>query len=195
MQGIPPHAEEAPAMEHTAVSRWFGLQFASLHPLLQALHREGGRLHGPVDVHVGRGLAGVAGRALARRLGVPADGLAHRLEVNIRHAGQALHWDRRFDGTHEMPSTFLAQGQWPTGHWIEKTGPLRLALTVDVVDGAWQWRPLRLWLHGLRLPLWLFPRSRAAKRVEGGRYRFEVQFSLPGLGTILRYGGLLEAEL
>jgi hypothetical protein len=46
---------------------------------------------------------------------------------------------------------------------------------------------------GLRLPLWLFPNSIAFKTVEAGRYRFYVGFSLPLLGTVLSYGGLLSA--
>ena len=39
----------------------------------------------------------------------------------------------------------------------------------------------------------LVPRSLAYKRIEGGRYRFEVAFTLPVFGRLLRYGGLLDA--
>jgi hypothetical protein len=40
----------------------------------------------------------------------------------------------------------------------------------------------------------LFPRSDAYKRIEGGRYRFQVTFTLPLLGTVLSYAGLLESR-
>lgn len=52
-----------------------------------------------------------------------------------------------------------------------------------------------MWLHGVRMPLWLLPRTTAYKRIEAGRYRFQVAFSLPLLGTVLSYGGLLTATL
>jgi hypothetical protein len=178
------------AMQESIVSRWFGrTQFEQLHPLLQTLHREGGGLRGPVDIHI----TGWLGRRLAQRLGVPTEAGAHVLDVTIHHGPTTLHWDRCFDERTRMHSTFVAQGQWPDGCWMESTGPLRLALSVDVVDGAWHWRPLKLWVHGVRLPLWCFPRSHAFKRVENGRYRFSVSFSLPLWGTVLSYGGLLEA--
>ena len=85
-------------------------------------------------------------------------------------------------------------GVWPDGYWRERTGPLELHLTVDVVDGGWQWRALRARFHGLRLPLWLLPSSRAGKRIEDGKYVFHVEFGLPLLGRILSYGGKLDAS-
>jgi hypothetical protein len=48
--------------------------------------------------------------------------------------------------------------------------------------------------NSLALPLALLPRARAYKRIEAGRYRFEVAFVLPVLGTVLSYGGLLDAD-
>ncbi|HET6430719.1 hypothetical protein [Dyella sp.] len=72
-----------PGDAETAVTRWFGPAFGQLHPLLQSLHRHGGELHGPVAVRFGRGVAGIAGRRLARALGIPTDGCAHRMHVSI----------------------------------------------------------------------------------------------------------------
>jgi hypothetical protein len=43
--------------------------------------------------------------------------------------------------------------------------------------------------------MWLVPRSRAYKRIEDGRYRFFVGFTLPFLGEVFSYSGLLEARL
>ena len=61
-------------------------------------------------------------------------------------------------------------------------------------EGGWHWRPLSATLGRLPLPIVLFPRAEAYKRIEAGRYRFVVAFTVPGLGMVLRYGGLLDAE-
>jgi len=176
----------------TAVSRWFGPAFAQLHPQLQALHRRGGKLQGPLTIRFGRGLAGILGRRLARKLGIPTDGAAHRLQVGIHHLDGHLHWDRRFDDGARFASTFHPYGQWPDGGWIEQTGAITLRLQVDVVDGGWQWRCIGARIGGWPLPLRLLPRTRAGKRIEADDYRFDVSIALPLLGEVLGYGGLLQ---
>lgn len=177
----------------TAVSRWFGAAFEQLHPLLQALHRHGGTLQGPMIIRFGRGLPGAVGRRLARTLGIPSDGAAHRLQVDIRHADGRLHWDRRFDDGSRFASIFRPYGHWPDGGWIEESGRIALHLQVDMVDGGWQWRCVGARLGRWPVPLWLLPRTRAGKRIEAGGYRFDVSIRLPLLGEVLGYGGLLRA--
>ncbi|MBO2926973.1 DUF4166 domain-containing protein [Metapseudomonas otitidis] len=180
-------------MSTTATRRWFGDRFSELHPQLQHLHSHGGRLRGEVTITYGQGLAGVLGRRLAKKMRFPGPG-AHRLDVTIAHQDAALLWSRSFDGqapltSHFAPVGCLAEG----GHWVESTGPLRLLLTVDVIDGGWFWRCLGIRLWGLPLPRALLPRTDAYKRIEAGRYRFHVAFSLPLLGPLVTYEGLLEA--
>lgn len=178
-------------LESTLVSDWFGARFGALHPLLQAMHRRGGRLAGEVEVAYGSGLAGWFGRRLGRRMGLPAQPGRMPLVVTISHTDRALRWARRFGEGHEMVSLFEPVGRWPDGHWQERTGALRLLLTVDVRDGGWYWRALGARLHGVRVPVRLLPRSHAGKRVEGDGYRFEVAVIAPLLGPLLRYGGTL----
>jgi hypothetical protein len=180
-------------MSGTVVSDWFGPAFAQLHPLLQSLHRHGGKLRGPVGIGFGRGLAGIAGRRLARKLGIPRDGDSHMLEVTIGHDDAVLHWDRRFDDGHCFASTFRPYGHWPEGGWIEVTAAISLRLQVDVIDGGWYWRCVGAQRGHWSIPRWLLPRSEAYKRIEDGRYRFSVSFALPLLGEVLHYGGLLDA--
>jgi len=179
--------------QENAVTRWFGPQFERLHPLLQELHRHGGRLRGEVVIERGRGIAGWIGRRLLRKLGLPSGIERSPFEVEIRHEGQVLHWNRRFGNGAQLCSQFRPVGAWPEGYWIEHTGAVRLNLTVDVVEGAWHWRCLRVYLGGLRLPLWLFPRTTAYKRIDQGKYCFCVKFDLPLLGTVLGYSGALDA--
>lgn len=174
-----------------AVTRWFGPQFSALHPLLQELHRHGGSLQGQVDIAFGPGIAGLIGRRLARKLGIPVDKPRCGFRVDIRHEGDALYWQRHFEGGNEMLSVFRPQGHWPGGFWQEQTGPLCLYLGVDVVEGGWYWRLRQVRLGAVALPPWLLPASRAGKYIENGRYHFEVDFSLPLLGRLLRYSGSL----
>lgn len=178
----------------TVVSRWFGPAFGELHPLLQQLHRHGGVLSGEIDIQVGRGPAGWIGRRLAKSVGIPVDQPRRGFEVSIRHTGTALEWNRRFDNGAEMRSLFVPVGTRRDGWWVESTGPVEMHLTVDVDRGGWLWRVLRTRVRGIPVPLFVMPRSRAGKRIENGRYLFQVEFALPLLGTVLRYGGALEAR-
>ncbi len=176
------------------VTRWFGPHFQELHPLLQNLHRHGGSLQGVVEIQTGSGLAGWLGKRLASSLGIPVDRSLRGFEVEIRHTEKALEWRRRFDSGAMMFSRFEPFGRWPHGHWQENTGPLQMRLMVDVVNQSWQWRPTRLTVRGIRFPLFLMPQSKAGKRIEHGKYVFHVEFALPLIGTILSYGGALEAQ-
>ncbi len=177
----------------SAVSRWFGTRFSELHPLLQTLHRRGGILRGTVEIRAGSGVAGWLGRRLGHSLGIPVDRDRRGFEVSIQHEADALNWIRTFDNGAVMMSRFEPVGTWPRGYWREQTGPLSMHLTVDVIDQGWEWRPLRASFGHVRLPLWVLPRCRAGKRIENGRYIFHVEFSLPLLGMVLSYAGMLDA--
>jgi hypothetical protein len=181
-------------VEQTASSAWFGADFACLHPRLQELHLQGGVLCGTVQITFGQGLAGVIGRRIARKLGIPTTGTDHQLQVLIAHHGQVLHWDRRFDDAQQFPSTFRPVGHWPDGHWIEETSAISLRLQVDIIDGGWHWRCIGARHGRWRVPAWVLPRSEAFKQIEEDCYRFSVSFTLPLLGEVLRYGGLLNAH-
>jgi Domain of unknown function (DUF4166) len=180
---------ERPRVSSDLVADWFGRDFAQLHPLLQQLHREGGRLSGQVMVDVPSGVRGLVGRRLASRLGIPAQRGWHSLEVTISHRDGVLHWDRCFDGRVRVASQFAPVGNRGNGCWVEATGPLRIALTVDVVDGGWYWRALSVRFMNVPVPIGLFPKSQAYKTIVGDRYRFFVGFAVPMLGTVLSYGG------
>jgi hypothetical protein len=182
----PPHS--------TLVSDWFGADFSSLHPLLQHLHRYGGQLAGEIKIRIPSGFAGYIGRRLAKKLDIPATGEDHALRVQISHTDDGLHWDRRFDNQTSMLSILRPIGTRPTGYWIESTGPLQLFVAVDIIDGGWHWRCIKIQAFGIRLPLFLFPASQAFKKIENDKYRFFVGFSLPVLGQILSYGGLLHLQ-
>ena len=183
-----------PSAHPNAVVDWFAHRFSELHPLLQALHRNGGQLHGTVQIDIPHGVAGFFGHRLAKKLGVPTTNFSPTFDVSISHADGLLHWRRTFDSKMQMRSIFKPVGNIDAGYWLEDTGPLELKLTVDILDRGWYWRCLSMRLWKIPLPLWLFPHSKAYKKIEGDKYRFYVGFSLPFLGTILSYGGLLSAR-
>lgn len=173
------------------VKNWLGEEFYHLHPTLQSLHLTGGKLNGNVQVVFGKGIAGYLAQRLADKLNIPNEG-QHTFAVNISHSHEGLHWDRCFKQQQTMRSVFKPIGNIQEGYWVEKTGPIYMHLTVDVKQGAWHWRCLKFKFGKLRLPLFLFPKSKAYKTIEKGKYRFYVGFSLPILGTFLSYSGLLE---
>ena len=45
--------------------------------------------------------------------------------------------------------------------------------------------------HRVPLPTGLFPRTTAYKCIENEKYRFHVEFSLPKIGLLLSYSGML----
>jgi hypothetical protein len=174
----------------TIVEHWFGSQFQRLHPHLQALHTHGGRLRGDVHVRFGkRGLAKWLGCWLATALGVPLNKPLCPFWVDIQHQSDHMQWARYFAGrpvvSQFKPVGFLEE----SGYWEERKGWLSMRLGVDVVNSGWYWRLHSLRWAGIPLPL---PQVKAFKRIEGeGRYRFAVEISVPKLGLLFAYNGVL----
>jgi Domain of unknown function (DUF4166) len=179
----------------TIVEAWFGKHFAELHPLLQRLHREGGVLAGPVHVSFGRGLSGVLGKRLASRMGVPATTGAHQLQVTIDSEAGVLHWGRCFNGQSAFNSRFQPVGHYPSGHWVEHSGPLSLVLGVEIKDGGWHWQHRKSAVFGIPVPKSLLPTTLASKRMEAERYQFSVEVRAPVFGQLLAYSGTLALRL
>lgn len=177
-----------------AVTFWFGDHFTKLHPQLQHLHREGGELLGEVELRYGRGLAGLLGRRIASKLGLPVERRRCQMHVEIRHSESCLLWKRSFAGGKSMNSNFIPHGHFPTGHWLESTDKLSLELGVQVIDGGWHWQQRQIRFLGVPLPAGLLPHTEAYKRIEAGQYRFSVAISLPWLGLLFGYAGDLQPK-
>lgn len=178
----------------TSTSKWFGKSFAKLHPLLQELHLKGGLLMGDVNITFGKGLAGFIGRKIAKKLDIPTKEGIHSLQVKINNIDNELHWSRRFNEKKTLNSIFIPVNNKRKGYWIEKTGAIQLYLTVDIKNQGWYWKPIKVNVKGIPFPMWLFPKTKAYKYIESGKYRFYVGFSFFMLGTILSYSGLLKPK-
>jgi hypothetical protein len=84
------------------------------------------------------------------------------------------HRDRRFNGHSEFGSEFSPVGNYPAGHWVERSGPLSLPLGVKVPAGGWHWEHRGTRLLG-----------------EGERYRFSVEVRARARGKLLGCSGTL----
>lgn len=124
---------------NNATRLWFGESFDQLDPLLQKLHIDGGSLSGSVDIRFGRGVAGVLGRRVAKKLGVPTSVRDNTLRVEINHSDSRMFWNRTFNTDDVMRSVFEPFGTFPDGVWRENTGALSLQLRVDIINGGWHW--------------------------------------------------------
>lgn len=180
-------------MQNEVVRNWFDDEFSDLDPLLQKLHLSGGELSGSIDIFYGNGIAGLIGKRLAKKMKLPNQG-KHQLLVSISHSAKALHWNRKFNESNIVESLFAPFGNKKDGYWVETTGPVKMRLTVDIVNGGWFWRCLKISLFGLPIPLFLIPKSQAYKIIENGKYIFNVSFTYPLLGSLVSYGGVLDAQ-
>lgn len=180
-------------MRSSLVKAWFGQAFENLAPELKRLHTNGGELEGLIQVSYGKGIAGLIGKRLAKKLGVPVSG-EHHLRVIIEHEDDKLLWQREFNSENKMLSVFKPRGTIANGYWVEETGPIKMSLTVDIKDGGWHWRCLKLTVFGIPVPVWLVPKSKAYKRIIQGKYEFYVGFTLPLFGKLLSYEGILDAK-
>jgi len=177
-----------------AVTHWFGQDFHTLHPLLQYLHRQGGELSGDVTVSYGTGLAGIIGKRIGKKLGIPQKSGRITFKVSINHSDEYLYWNRVFDNQMPMNSIFQPIGHYPDGTWRETTGKVVLELGVKIVNGGWFWVQKKVSIAGISVPKWLMPNTTAYKTVEQGQYHFVVSISLPLLGKAVGYEGDLEIQ-
>ena len=180
-------------VKNDIVKNWFGHDFSDLDPLLQKLHTLGGELSGNIDISYGSGLSGLIGKRLAKKMNLPGKG-RHKLVVLISHSEEGLQWNRTFNDNNIVESLFVPVGNNKDGYWIETTGPIKMKLTVDIIDGGWFWRCLNISLFGIPLPLWLIPKSKAFKIIENGQYNFHVSFTYPLLGNLVSYKGVLDGK-
>ncbi|WNZ55681.1 DUF4166 domain-containing protein [Microbulbifer sp. MKSA007] len=179
-----------------AVTNWFGPDFNKLNPLLQRLHTKGAKLSGEVKVQFGSGLAGIIGKRIAGKLGVPQNTRESPFSVNIQHTQHKLIWSRTFSNSHSMTSEFVPIGtREKAGYWIEKTGIINIRLGVSIEEGNWFWAPQSVSILHIPIPSVLRPRIVAGKSIINNQYHFEVSISLPIIGFSFGYSGILREQL
>jgi hypothetical protein len=74
----------------------------------------------------------------------------------------------------------------------ESFGPIRCTLQVSADQRGLQLAIQAAYWGRWPLPRWLTPWTRASERVDAlGRFNFDVEIGLPGIGRLVRYRGRL----
>lgn len=166
--------------------RLLGARFDALSPRVAALHDVAAVSvwRGRADVERGRSLIA---RALASLLGLPPAGRDQPLEVTFTPDGGTELWERRFGD-----AVFRSLQYERRGLLRERVGPVTLVFALDVSPAGLALVPKGVRCFGVPLPRFALPAVRTLESERDGRYRFEVEGSLPLLGLLVRYEGWLE---
>jgi Domain of unknown function (DUF4166) len=133
---------------------------------------------------------GLLARLAAAIVGFPAASADTPVRVRFEVAEGGETWTRSF-GTDTFSSRQSAGSGRSAGLICEHFGPLVFAMALVPEPGRLR-LVLRRWTaFGVKLPLWLAPRSTAYETVEQGRFHFHVELAHPLTGLIVRYRGWL----
>ena len=168
-------------------ARVLGEAFARLPPRVRALHSASGlrRYRGRAEVRRG---ASWLSRLCGWATSLPRASSETRIDVEIDASAHGETWTRRF-GAQCMRSHLRQHGALLR----ERLGLATFEFALSAADGVLRWEPRRVIAFGLPLPARWFRGVRAAESQRDGRYRFEVEATLPWIGELVRYEGWLEA--
>jgi len=154
-------------------------------------------LHSPIGTVVFAGLADIdaaanpVARLIARCLRFPRAARQIAVQVSIQADARGETWCRRF-GSSAFSSVLESGGA--AGALTERFGPIRCALRVSADQHGLQLVVAGARLGPVPLPRWLTPWTRARESVDAlGRFTFDVEIGLPGIGRLVRYRGWLVA--
>jgi hypothetical protein len=166
--------------------RLLGARFDALPPRVAELHdvTAVSVWRGRADVERGRSLIVLA---LAKLLGLPPAGRAQALEVTFTPDGGTELWERRFG-----EAVFRSLQFERHGLLRERVGWVTLLFALEVSEAGLSLLPRGVRFLGVPLPPLLVPKVRTMESERDGRYRFEVEGSLPLVGLLVRYEGWLE---
>ncbi len=160
------------------------------------------RLHGqypdvtedslPTTTWRGRACVSRGGSLLARivcgAFGFPPASDDVDVRITFQRENGSETWVRDFDGHRFASVQYEGRGAYE-GLLCERFGPLTFGLALCVNDGVLT-LPIRRWdAFGLRLPLWLAPKSDASEFDRDGVFHFRVDLALPLVGQLVRYEG------
>ena len=176
--------ERAPAL----FKRALGAGFARLPAAIRELHSPRGRtlFEGIAQVDAAETWVGAL---FARLFRFPAAATGVAVEVAIEPQVGRETWRRRF-GTSGCASTLWIDSR--TGQLTERFALVRFALVVKSHEQGIDMSITGARLGILPLPRMLVPWTRAQERVdEQGRFTFDVESGMRGVGRLVRYRGWL----
>ena len=163
--------------------------WSQLAPPVQRMHGEGARLEASGTAQV-EGDTHVLARLLRRILTLPEPGADQAIAITIERDGQRETWTRRF-ARGQMQSV-LQPGSAMAMR--ERLGPVSLHFCLRRDGDAIGWQLRRVTVLGLPLPRALCGSVLSRSGAHEGRYAFDIDTRLPGIGRLIAYRGWLEVD-
>jgi len=163
--------------------------WSQLAPPVQRMHGEGALLEASGTAQV-EGDTHILARLLRRILTLPEPGVDQAIAITIERDGQRETWTRRF-ARGQMRSV-LQPGSAMAMR--ERLGPVSLHFSLRRDGDAIDWQLRRVTLLGLPLPRALCGSVLSRSGAHEGRYAFDIDTRLPGIGRLIAYRGWLEID-
>lgn len=175
-------------MQSDALSMYeqaMGPGYGRLDPVVQRFHRLAGRVQLSGEVQC-RAAEHWLGRLLALCLGAPRGDSRGGLRFELHAQPRTERWTRRFPHG-AMTSTLSLQ----QGRIVERLGAATLYFRLEEKGGSLAMHLERMRFFGVPCPRFLLPAIVAREKGEEGRFRFEVEARVAGLGRVVGYSGYL----
>lgn len=167
-----------------------GAHFDQLPQAVRDLHTVTGKMRWQGRARVTRGNSR-AGGLICRVVGFPPEADDIPVSVSIERRGDTEVWCRDFGGK-TFASILCLRGTDGRGHITERFGVMAFDIDLHLADGRLHFPVSRGKILGVPLPKAVLPVSEAAEFERDGRFHFDVQVSLPGIGALVRYQGHLD---
>lgn len=159
-----------------------GDEYEKLAPLIQVSHLGRTRLEGHADIQRGNPLAQI----LCLLTGMPRSAKNARFVVEGDHLPEGMRWNRLINGK-PMNSWFALD----KGLLVEKLGFIHMSMKLRVEESALIYTIVKTKILGIPIPSFLAPRVEAREEQVGNDYVFQVAVSLPLVGLLIKYAGVL----
>jgi hypothetical protein len=131
-----------------------------------------------------------AGRLVSRLFQFPTADSEAPISVEFTMSGAGETWTRRI-GRRVMRSRQYIGVRGKRGAVVEQFGPLAFDLDLPIENGRMDLVMTGARCLGVSLPRWCWPRVHAFESGAEGKFRFDVEIGLPGIGRLVRYRGWL----
>lgn len=130
------------------------------------------------------------GRLISRLFQFPASGSEAPISVEFTMSGGGEIWTRRI-GRRVMRSRQYIGVRKKRGAVVEQFGLLAFDLDLPIEKGRVDLVMMGARFAGIALPRWCWPRVKAFETGAAGKFCFDVEIGLPGIGRLVRYRGWL----
>ena len=133
-------------------------------------------------------------RIIAALIGFPSAGAGQSIEVRLDAEANGERWVRTIGGRTFSSRQCAGRG---AAAWLvtERFGAVAVDMALVATDQGLRYVVRRWRALGIRLPLWLGPRSCALESAENGSFAFDVAISHRFTGLIVRYRGVLSPSV